>query len=179
MLVAIAGAHGKIATRLARLLADRGDDVIGLIRNPDHAADVSGHGASPVVCDLEQAALEDIAHAIAGADARSSPPARAPAAGPSASSPWTATGRSSSSRPPPRPGGRGSLPPAPAPRTRKGKSRSVRPGWRVPEIGLTRKKDGAHTVSVMGGTACSAYPLSKCCPELSEQPGPSPPWRAG
>src|SRR5256714_3814227 len=69
MLVAIAGAHGKIAMQLARLLADGGDDVIGLIRNPDHAADVSGQGASPVVCDLEQASLEDTADAIAGADA--------------------------------------------------------------------------------------------------------------
>ena len=69
MLVAIAGAHGKIAMRLARVLADGGDDVIGLIRNPDHAADVSGQGASPVVCDLEQASLEDTADAIAGAEA--------------------------------------------------------------------------------------------------------------
>ena len=58
MLVAIAGAHGKIAMRLARLLADGGHDVIGLIRNPDHAADVSREGASPVICDLEQARVE-------------------------------------------------------------------------------------------------------------------------
>jgi uncharacterized protein YbjT (DUF2867 family) len=69
MIVAIAGAHGGIATRLARLLADGGDNVIGLIRNPDHAADVSGQGASPVVCDLEQASVEEIAQAIPGADA--------------------------------------------------------------------------------------------------------------
>jgi nucleoside-diphosphate-sugar epimerase len=69
MLVAIAGAHGKIAMRLARLLADGGDEVIGLIRNPDHAADVSGQGASPVVRDLEQASLEKTAEAIAGAEA--------------------------------------------------------------------------------------------------------------
>jgi nucleoside-diphosphate-sugar epimerase len=69
MVVAVAGAHGKIAMRLTRLLADSEDDVIGLIRNPDHAADVSGHGASPVVCDLEQAAVADIARGIAGADA--------------------------------------------------------------------------------------------------------------
>jgi nucleoside-diphosphate-sugar epimerase len=69
MLVAIAGAHGQIAMRLVRLLADGGEDVIGLIRNPDHATDVSDQGATPVVCDLEHAALEDIAHAIAGADA--------------------------------------------------------------------------------------------------------------
>jgi nucleoside-diphosphate-sugar epimerase len=69
MIVAIAGAHGGIATRLARLLADGGDNVIGLIRNPDHAAEVSGQGASPVVCDLEQASVEEIAQAIPGADA--------------------------------------------------------------------------------------------------------------
>jgi nucleoside-diphosphate-sugar epimerase len=69
MVVAIAGAHGKIAMGLARLLADGGDDVIGLIRNPDHAADVSTRGASAILCDLERAHVEEIAEAIAGADA--------------------------------------------------------------------------------------------------------------
>jgi nucleoside-diphosphate-sugar epimerase len=69
MVVALAGAHGKIAMRLAPLLADGGDSALGLIRNPDHAADVSRHGASPVVCDLEQASVEEIAQAVTGADA--------------------------------------------------------------------------------------------------------------
>ena len=69
MLVAIAGAHGKIAMRLTRLLADGEDNVIGLIRNPDHAGEVRGQGASPVVRDLEQASVEEIAQAIADADA--------------------------------------------------------------------------------------------------------------
>jgi nucleoside-diphosphate-sugar epimerase len=69
MVVAIAGAHGKIAMRLARLLADREDDVIGLIRNPDQIADVNRQEASAVVCDLEQASIEEIAHAIVGTDA--------------------------------------------------------------------------------------------------------------
>jgi nucleoside-diphosphate-sugar epimerase len=69
MIVAIAGAHGKIAIRLTALLTDGGDAVIGLIRNPDHAGDVSRAGASPVVCDLEQATVDEIATAIAGADA--------------------------------------------------------------------------------------------------------------
>lgn len=55
MVVAIAGAQGKIAMRLTRLLVARGDTVIGLIRNPDHGSDVGDAGASPVVCDLEQA----------------------------------------------------------------------------------------------------------------------------
>ncbi len=69
MLVAIAGAHGKIATRLTRLLADGEDSVIGLIRNPDHAGAVRSQGASPVIRDLEQASVEEIARAIADAAA--------------------------------------------------------------------------------------------------------------
>ena len=69
MLVAIAGAHGKIALRLTGLLAARGDQVTGLIRNPDHAADVRAAGAEPVLCDLEHASVEEIAGAVKGADA--------------------------------------------------------------------------------------------------------------
>lgn len=69
MLVAIAGAHGKIAMRLTARLVARGDDVIGLIRNPDHAADLRAIGAEPVVCDLEQASAEEIAGQVAQADA--------------------------------------------------------------------------------------------------------------
>lgn len=69
MRVAIAGAHGKIALRLGRRLAERGDTVLGLIRNPDHAEDVRAAGAEPVVCDLEHATVEAVAEAVAGADA--------------------------------------------------------------------------------------------------------------
>jgi nucleoside-diphosphate-sugar epimerase len=69
MIVAIAGAHGKIAMRLASLLASDGDSVIGLIRNPDHAADVIRQGASAGVCDLEHAPVDEIVDAIRGADA--------------------------------------------------------------------------------------------------------------
>ncbi|HSC04984.1 MAG TPA: NAD(P)H-binding protein [Solirubrobacteraceae bacterium] len=69
MVVAIAGAHGKIAMRLAARLAARGDSVIGLIRNPDHAAEVQATGAEPVVCDLEQASVEEVAAAVRRADA--------------------------------------------------------------------------------------------------------------
>ena len=69
MRVVIAGAHGKIAMRLSRTLVSRGDTVIGLIRNPDHADDVAATGAEPVVCDLEQATVPEIAAAAAGADA--------------------------------------------------------------------------------------------------------------
>jgi uncharacterized protein YbjT (DUF2867 family) len=69
VLVAIAGAHGKIARRLTRKLRHRGDEVRGLIRNPDHASDVSADGAEPVVLDLEQVDVSELADAIAGADA--------------------------------------------------------------------------------------------------------------
>jgi nucleoside-diphosphate-sugar epimerase len=69
VVVAIAGAHGKIARGLTGLLVAGGDTVIGLVRNPDHAADISQDGARPVVCDLEHAAVEEIASAITSADA--------------------------------------------------------------------------------------------------------------
>jgi nucleoside-diphosphate-sugar epimerase len=69
MPLAIAGGHGKIALRLTALLANRGEAVLSLIRNPDHASDVQARGATPVVCDLENATEQEIAGAIAGADA--------------------------------------------------------------------------------------------------------------
>ena len=69
MLIAIAGAHGNIAMRLAARLLARGDGVIGLIRNPDHAAEVQAAGANPVVCDLENATVEEIAAAVQHAEA--------------------------------------------------------------------------------------------------------------
>jgi uncharacterized protein YbjT (DUF2867 family) len=69
MNVAIAGGHGKIARRLARLLAARGDRVRALIRNPEHADDVRSDGSEPVVCDLEVAGIDEVAAAIAGAEA--------------------------------------------------------------------------------------------------------------
>ena len=69
MRVAIAGAHGQVATRLARLLLDRGDDVIGLVRNPQHARDLRAAGVDPAICDLEHATLDDIAAAVGGSEA--------------------------------------------------------------------------------------------------------------
>jgi uncharacterized protein YbjT (DUF2867 family) len=69
MRVAIAGGHGQIALRLAKILSQRGDEVVALIRNPDHADDVRRAGAEPEVVDLEHASEDDVAQAIAGADA--------------------------------------------------------------------------------------------------------------
>jgi uncharacterized protein YbjT (DUF2867 family) len=69
MVVAIAGGHGKIGLRLTTLLAERGDRVLSLIRNPAHADHVSAAGGEPVVADLESTDAAEVAGAIEGADA--------------------------------------------------------------------------------------------------------------
>ncbi len=69
MKIVIAGGHGQIALRLERLLSRRGDEVVGLIRNPDHAGDVRAAGADPVQCDLERAGPDEVGAAVEGAEA--------------------------------------------------------------------------------------------------------------
>jgi len=69
MRVVIAGGHGKVALLLERLLAERGDRAVALVRNPAHVADVQGAGAEAVVCDLETASADDVAVLLSGADA--------------------------------------------------------------------------------------------------------------
>jgi uncharacterized protein YbjT (DUF2867 family) len=65
--VVVAGGHGKVARRLLALFAARGDRARGLIRNPDHAADLEEVGAEPVLCDMEKEG--DLAPFVEGADA--------------------------------------------------------------------------------------------------------------
>jgi uncharacterized protein YbjT (DUF2867 family) len=67
--VVIAGAHGKIARRLTRLLVAGHDRVGGIIRNPDHRHDISADGGDPIVCDLEAAPEGELDTAVVGADA--------------------------------------------------------------------------------------------------------------
>lgn len=69
MRVVIAGGHGKIALLLARQLADAGHQAVGLIRNPDHQADVTAAGGQAAVLDLESAAIADVAEVLRGSDA--------------------------------------------------------------------------------------------------------------
>lgn len=66
MNVVIVGGHGKIAQRLLKLLAERGDTGRGVIRNPDQAKDLEAIGATPIVLDIEN---REIGDAVAGADA--------------------------------------------------------------------------------------------------------------
>jgi uncharacterized protein YbjT (DUF2867 family) len=53
MEVLVAGGHGQVARHLLRMLARDGHRGRGLIRNPDHSADLESLGAEPVLCDLE------------------------------------------------------------------------------------------------------------------------------
>lgn len=69
MRVVIAGGHGKIALLLEELLAGRGDEVAGLIRDPAQSGDLTARGATPVVCDLESAGVAGVAARLEGADA--------------------------------------------------------------------------------------------------------------
>lgn len=66
--VAIAGGHGQIARLLSELLVADGHEARGIIRNPDHAADLDAIGAQPLLCDLER---DDpgLVEALTGADA--------------------------------------------------------------------------------------------------------------
>ncbi|MFE0026890.1 SDR family oxidoreductase [Amycolatopsis sp. NPDC059021] len=69
MRVVIAGGHGQIALRLEKLLAARGDEAVGIVRNPDHVADLEAVGARAVVLDLEKSDVDAVAKVLEGADA--------------------------------------------------------------------------------------------------------------
>jgi len=68
-MIAIVGGHGNIALALTRRLSARGESVVSLIRNPDHAEEVRAAGGEPVLCDIERAEVQEIAEAITGASA--------------------------------------------------------------------------------------------------------------
>jgi nucleoside-diphosphate-sugar epimerase len=61
--------HGQIALRLAKVLSQRGDEAVALIRNPDQADEVRRVGAEPVVADVELPSEGEVTQAIAGCDA--------------------------------------------------------------------------------------------------------------
>jgi uncharacterized protein YbjT (DUF2867 family) len=68
MRVVIAGGHGQIALLLEKELARRGDDPVGIVRNPDHVGDVEKAGAEAVVLDLEECDAATLAEVLHGAD---------------------------------------------------------------------------------------------------------------
>lgn len=67
--ILVFGGHGRIALLLAPLLLERGDEVTGVIRNPDHTADVEATGAQALVADIEKMDVDAIAEIIRGHDA--------------------------------------------------------------------------------------------------------------
>ncbi len=69
MRIVIAGGHGQIAIRLEKLLTERGDSPVGIIRDPEQAVDLRVVGANPVVCNLESAPVSEVAGHLDGADA--------------------------------------------------------------------------------------------------------------
>lgn len=70
MRVLVAGAHGKTARRLVRMLVEEGHEVKGLVRKEEQTGDVGADGAEPVLVDLEAEEVEGgIGRAIEGCDA--------------------------------------------------------------------------------------------------------------
>ncbi|HJQ28430.1 MAG TPA: SDR family oxidoreductase [Rubrobacter sp.] len=70
MRVLVAGAHGKTARRLVRMLVEEGHEVRGLVRKEEQTQNVEGDGAEPVVVDLETEEVEGgIGRAVEGCDA--------------------------------------------------------------------------------------------------------------
>jgi uncharacterized protein YbjT (DUF2867 family) len=69
MRVVIAGGHGQIAQHLERRLAARGDEAVGIVRNPRHTDDLERIGAEPVVFDLERSTVDEVVEVVSGAEA--------------------------------------------------------------------------------------------------------------
>ncbi|MEU6443018.1 NAD(P)H-binding protein [Streptomyces sp. NPDC047046] len=69
MSVVIAGGHGRVALLVSRILADRGEEVSGIIRRPRQADAVRSAGARPLVADLATATADDLAQHIGSARA--------------------------------------------------------------------------------------------------------------
>jgi uncharacterized protein YbjT (DUF2867 family) len=66
--ITIIGGHGKVALLLAPLLSSDGHRVRSVIRNPEHAPDVSNTGATPVVADVEHTQVEGLKDLLAMQD---------------------------------------------------------------------------------------------------------------
>ena len=70
MKVLVAGAHGKTARRLVRMLAEGGHEVRGLVRKEEQMPDVEADGAEPALVDLEEEEVEGaVGQAVQGCDA--------------------------------------------------------------------------------------------------------------
>lgn len=69
MTITIVGGHGKVALLATPLLVRSGHEVRSIIRNPEHQADVSAAGATPVVADVETMDVAALTDLFASSDA--------------------------------------------------------------------------------------------------------------
>jgi nucleoside-diphosphate-sugar epimerase len=99
--VLVAGAHGKTARRLVRMLAEDGHEVRGLVRKEEQTGDVEADGAESVVVDLEaEEVAGGIGSAIEGCDAVVFAAGAGPGSGAARKETrWTTAGPPSWSRP--------------------------------------------------------------------------------
>jgi len=67
--VLVAGAHGKTARRLVRMLVEDGHEVRGLVRKEKQMPDVEADGADPLLVDLEEEGVVAVGRAVDGCDA--------------------------------------------------------------------------------------------------------------
>jgi uncharacterized protein YbjT (DUF2867 family) len=67
--IVVIGGHGKVALHLAGILTDSGEEVLSVIRNPEHTDDVAATGATPVVADIEDLDTDALADLLDGHDA--------------------------------------------------------------------------------------------------------------
>ncbi|MBT2569686.1 SDR family oxidoreductase [Planococcus sp. ISL-110] len=69
MKVAIIGANGKVGSKLGRILADRGDEPIGFIRNAKQAEQLEAKGIRTVIADLVETSVEEFSRLLKACDA--------------------------------------------------------------------------------------------------------------
>ena len=69
MRIVIAGGHGQIALKLGALLSKGGHEPVGLIRKSAQEGDLREAGLTPVVLDLEDASVDQLADVLRSADA--------------------------------------------------------------------------------------------------------------
>lgn len=67
--VLIIGGHGKVARLLEPLLAERGDTVTAVIRNPQQHDAVAATGATPLIADIQALDTARLTDIMRGADA--------------------------------------------------------------------------------------------------------------
>lgn len=67
MKVVTAGGHGAVARLAGRRLVEQGHEVLGVVRDPAHVAELTADGMSAAVLDLEQARTSELAALLSGA----------------------------------------------------------------------------------------------------------------